>query len=65
MKRAVMAAANSWDFCLFLLSMFYMQFFAKVQSFIASCDTRVFAIVCCILTYIVITVIKMNNKKKK
>ncbi len=62
--RNVFSATNSWDFCLFLLGVFHTPLFTYVQGFVATCDTEIFTITCWIGTYIVILVIKNNNKDK-
>ena len=48
----------SWDFCLFLLGIIGVTVFTWVHKAISRCNPKIFAIICVIIAYFVITYIR-------
>lgn len=50
----------SWDFCLFLLGVIGVWIFTQFHRVVSKCNPRVFAVMCVIITYLVITYIRIS-----
>lgn len=48
----------SWDFCLFLLGIIGITVFTWIHKVISKCNPKIFATVCVIIAYFVITYIR-------
>jgi hypothetical protein len=62
MKHETSAVSDLWGFYMFLLGIYGVELFTKLQDLISACDSRFFCFVCLCITYVAILAIKKRNK---
>jgi hypothetical protein len=62
MKHKTSAVSDLCGFYMFLLGIYGVELFTKLQDFISTCDTRFFCFVCICITYVAFLAIKQRDK---